>query len=142
MVSVLASSAVGRRVEPRLGQTKYYKIGICCFSAMHAALRRKSKDWLARYQDNVSEWDDMSISGLLFHRYKTQLSMLVWYKADLIIISLNITIGLAMILLRNCRVDVKQQSLKIEKYLLIFITNKYVYIKYYGKCEVIPRVNQ
>jgi len=24
-----------------------FKIGICCFSAKHAALRRKSKDWLA-----------------------------------------------------------------------------------------------
>ena len=141
MVSVLASSVVGRGVEPRLGQIKYYKIGICCFSAMHATLRRKSKYWLARYQDNVSEWDDMSISGLLFH-YKTQLSMLVWYKVDLIIISLNIKIGLAMILLTNCRDGVKQQSLKIEKYLLILITNKYVYIKYYRKCEVIPRVKQ
>jgi hypothetical protein len=30
------------------------------------ALRRKSKDWLDRNQDNVSEWNDMSISGLLF----------------------------------------------------------------------------
>ena len=29
------------------------KIDICCFSAKHAALRRKSKDWLARNQ-NVS----------------------------------------------------------------------------------------
>jgi hypothetical protein len=29
------------------------------------ALKRKNKDWLARNQDNVSEWDDMSISGLL-----------------------------------------------------------------------------
>jgi hypothetical protein len=26
---------------------------MCCFSAKHAALRRKSKDWLARYQNNV-----------------------------------------------------------------------------------------
>jgi len=43
MVSVLASSAVDRS-----GQTKDYKIGACCFSAKHAALRRKSKDWLAR----------------------------------------------------------------------------------------------
>jgi hypothetical protein len=34
------------------GQTTI--IGICCFSAKHAALRRKSKDWLARNQDNVS----------------------------------------------------------------------------------------
>jgi hypothetical protein len=36
--------------EPRSGQTKDYKIGICCFSAKHAALRRKGKDWLARNQ--------------------------------------------------------------------------------------------
>jgi hypothetical protein len=28
--------------EPRSGQTKDYKIGICCFSAMHAALKRKN----------------------------------------------------------------------------------------------------
>jgi hypothetical protein len=44
MVSVLASSAVDREFEPRSGQTKENKIGICCFSATHAALRRKSKD--------------------------------------------------------------------------------------------------
>ena len=68
MVSVLASSAVDYELEPRLGQTKDYKIGICCFFAIlkHAALRSKSKDWLARNQDNVSEWGDMSICRLLF----------------------------------------------------------------------------
>ena len=33
MVSVLASSAVDRGFESQLGQTKDYKIGICCFSA-------------------------------------------------------------------------------------------------------------
>ena len=44
MVSVLASSAVDCGFEPRSGQTKDYKIGICCFSAEYAALRRKSKD--------------------------------------------------------------------------------------------------
>jgi hypothetical protein len=66
MVSVLASIAVYRGFEPRSGQTKDYKIGICCFSAKHAALRRKSNDWLARNQDNVSVWGDMSIRGLLF----------------------------------------------------------------------------
>ena len=27
---------------------------------------RKNKDWLARNQDNVSEWGDMYIRGLLF----------------------------------------------------------------------------
>jgi hypothetical protein len=37
MVSMLTSSAV----DPG----KDYKIGICCFSAKHAALRRKNKDW-------------------------------------------------------------------------------------------------
>jgi hypothetical protein len=40
--------------------------GICCFSAKHAALRSKRKDWLAQNQNNVSEWSDMSTCGLLF----------------------------------------------------------------------------
>ena len=66
MVSVLASSVVDRGLEPRSGQTKDYKIGICCFSAEHASLRRKRKDWFARNKDNVSEWGDMSIHRLLF----------------------------------------------------------------------------
>ena len=60
MVSVLASGAVDRGFEPQSGQTKHYKIG------KRTALRRKSKVWLARYQDNVFEWGDMSIRGLLF----------------------------------------------------------------------------
>jgi hypothetical protein len=50
MVSVIASSAVARGFETWLGQTKDYKISICCLSAKHAALRRKSKS-----QNNVSE---------------------------------------------------------------------------------------
>ena len=66
MVSVLASSAVDHGFEPPSGQTKDYKIGICCFSAKHAALRRKSKDWLARNQNNMSEWSDISTRGVLF----------------------------------------------------------------------------
>jgi hypothetical protein len=52
MVSVFVSSAVDREFEPRSGETKDYKIGICCFSAKYAALRRKSKDWSA--QNNAS----------------------------------------------------------------------------------------
>jgi hypothetical protein len=60
-LSVLSSSAVDRGMEPWSGQTKDYKFGICCFSAKHAALRRKSKDWLAQNQDKVSEWGDMLI---------------------------------------------------------------------------------
>ena len=66
MVSVLASSAVDRGFEPRSGQAKEYKIGICCLSTKNAAFRRKSKDWFARNQDNVLEWGDMSLRGLLF----------------------------------------------------------------------------
>ena len=80
MVSVLASSVLGRGS----GQIKDYPIGICCFFAKHAALRRKSKDWLVRNQDNVSEWDDISIT--------IQLSALFKYKSDLIIISLKINL--------------------------------------------------
>jgi hypothetical protein len=72
MVSVLASSAVDRGFQSRSSQIKDYEIGICCFSAKHAALRRKSKDWLALNQDNVSEWRDMSIRGLLFQCTSTE----------------------------------------------------------------------
>ena len=87
MVNVLASSMVD------LGQTKEYKFDMCCFSAKHAASRRKSKDWLARNQNNVSEWSDMSYHALLFQSVSTkqiQLSVLIYYKADLIIFSLKI----------------------------------------------------
>ena len=60
MVSVFASIVVDREFEPRSGQTNDYKIGILCFCAKHASLSRKSKDWSARNQNNVSEWSDMS----------------------------------------------------------------------------------
>jgi hypothetical protein len=66
MVGVLTSSVVDRGFDSRSGQTKDYKIGICCFSAKHVALRRKSKDWFAPNQNNLSEWRDMSTRGLLF----------------------------------------------------------------------------
>jgi hypothetical protein len=49
-VSVLASRAVDCCFESRSGQTKDYKIGICCFSAKHGSLRRKSKDWFENNQ--------------------------------------------------------------------------------------------
>ena len=45
IVSVLSSSAVDRGFEPRSDQTKDYKIGIFCFSAKQAALRKKGRDW-------------------------------------------------------------------------------------------------
>ena len=80
MISMLASISVVHGCEPRSGQTRDYIIGICCFSAEHAALGSKNKYWLARNQNNVSEWDDMFIRGLLFQwagTIKIQLSMLV-----------------------------------------------------------------
>ena len=80
MVSMLASSAVDRGFETRSGQTKDYKIGICCFSAKHTALRSKSKDWLTRNQNNVSEWSGTINRGLLFQwasTMKIQFSVLV-----------------------------------------------------------------
>jgi hypothetical protein len=60
MICMLTSSVVDCGFEPRSGQTKDYKIDICCFFAKHLTLRRMSKDWLAWNQDNVSEWSDMS----------------------------------------------------------------------------------
>jgi len=54
LVSMLISSVVDHGFDPWSGKTKDCQIGICCFSAKHAALRRKSKDWLAWNQDNVS----------------------------------------------------------------------------------------
>ena len=72
MVSVLVSSTVDRVFEPR-GLVK-------SDSANYVVLRSKSKDWLARNQDNVSEWRDMSTRGLLFQlatTIKIKLSVLV-----------------------------------------------------------------
>jgi hypothetical protein len=74
------SNAVGCGFDHRSGQTKDYEIGICSFSTKHVTLRRKSKDWLAQNQNNVSEWRDMSTRRLLFQcasTIKIQLSMLV-----------------------------------------------------------------
>ena len=76
MVSMIASCVVGHEFESRSGMTKNYKNGICCFNAKHVALR--SKDGLARNQNNVSEWSDMSTNGLLFQwAIKSQHSMLL-----------------------------------------------------------------
>ena len=79
-VSVLTSSVVDRGFEPRLSQIKENKIGICCFSTKHAALRNKSTSWLDRDQNNVSVWSDISTSRLLFQwasNMKIQLSVLI-----------------------------------------------------------------
>ena len=63
MVSMLALSVVDHWIT---GQTKDNKIGICCFSTKHTALRSKNKGWLAHNRDNASEWTDMSTLVLLF----------------------------------------------------------------------------
>jgi len=71
---------VDRGFKPRLGQAKYYEIGVYYFLAKHTVLSSKSKNGLARNQDNVSEWSDMSNRGLLFQWaiiIQIQLSVLV-----------------------------------------------------------------
>ncbi len=63
---MLALSAIDCGFELQSGQTKNCKIGICCLSAKHAAVKRKNKDLLAWNQENMSEWSDMSTCRLLF----------------------------------------------------------------------------
>ena len=65
MVSILTLSLVDHGFEPRSGKTKDYKIGICCFSTKQTALKRKSKDFLAQDQDDVSELSDRPTYELL-----------------------------------------------------------------------------
>jgi hypothetical protein len=74
-----------RQFEPRSGQTKDYKIGICCFSAKNAAIRRKANIIGAIYLSA-----DYSFSKLAL--CKIQKSVLVLYEADLIINSLKISL--------------------------------------------------
>jgi len=64
MVSVLATSAIDRGFGPTSGQTKRYN-WILVFPK-HASLWSKSKDWLARNHDNMSDLSDVSTLGLLF----------------------------------------------------------------------------
>jgi hypothetical protein len=77
---------VDRDLEPQSGQSKDYKIVICCFSSRHAALRRRSKDWLYRNHDNVSEWGDMwTVASVSWHYRKLTKRNII-----IIIISLNV----------------------------------------------------
>ena len=120
MVSVFSSSAVDRVFKSRSGETKYFKIGICCFSANHAELRRKSKDWMTRNQNNVSEWSDMSTRGLLFQwasTIKIQFSVLVYNTADLIIISLKINLFSPWYSWKIAELTLNNHLLTITRYL-------------------------
>ena len=53
--SIFITCIINVREYRRAIKNGQYKIGICCFSVNQTALRRKSKDWLAWNQDNVSE---------------------------------------------------------------------------------------
>ena len=59
-------SAVDHSFKPQMGH-KDYKIDISCLSYKYAALRWVHRLCLAWNRDNVSEWSNMAISGLLFH---------------------------------------------------------------------------
>jgi hypothetical protein len=48
VVGMVSLDAIDRGCKPRLGQTKDYIIGICCFSA----LGNKRKDWFSLNQYN------------------------------------------------------------------------------------------
>ena len=45
---VCSARVLGRGFVPRLGKTKDYAIGICCFCAEHAAFMSKDKDFRLR----------------------------------------------------------------------------------------------
>jgi hypothetical protein len=80
-------NSIGLSVRASYGlKTKEYKIGIHWFFAKHTTLKSKNKDCLARNQNNMSEWSDMSIRGLLFpwaNTIQIQLSVLVTAHAQL-----------------------------------------------------------
>ena len=79
--------------EPCLGQINDNNVVICCFSAKHAALWRKSKDWLAWNWVNVSEWSDMSTRWLMFQwasTIKIQIRVLVYIASGPHLINCNL----------------------------------------------------
>ena len=81
--------------ELRSRRIKDYIIGICIFSAKHAwsILISNSNDWLVRNHGDVSGWGNMSLWRSLFQyesTIKTQISVLIKYKTDIIITSSNV----------------------------------------------------
>ena len=85
MASVLASTAVYSWFESQSDHTKDDKIYIRCFTAKDTALKRKSQDCYARNQENVSEWCNMYIRGLLFqwNSTKKRSNLVCWSTAKL-----------------------------------------------------------
>jgi hypothetical protein len=65
------------------------------WTGKHAALGKKSKDWSARSQDNVSEWGDMSIRGTVVsvrEHYKNPTKRVGLEQSGLTTISLKINL--------------------------------------------------
>jgi hypothetical protein len=54
-----------RHLSPDRVKVKTLNIGICFFSTKHTLLRRKSKGWLSRTHDNVSDLGSVLITFLL-----------------------------------------------------------------------------
>jgi hypothetical protein len=52
-------------MSSRTGRTNQKDYTMCCFFAKHASIRSKSKGWLARNQNNMSEWSHMSTRRLV-----------------------------------------------------------------------------
>jgi hypothetical protein len=74
MISGPALNVVDREFEFWSGQTKDYKIGICCFSAKYASLRSKTKDWFgSEVERHVYPQTFVSVSW----HYKNPTKMLV-----------------------------------------------------------------
>jgi hypothetical protein len=77
---ILLEGAVDLSLSPDRLIPKTIKFCSCWFSANHAALMSKSKDWLARNQNNVSEWGDIShdycFSELSTNTIKIKLSVM------------------------------------------------------------------
>ena len=69
MVSVLASSANDRGIEPWLDPTEDYEIGIYCFSAKHAAFKEKEQTGWLGIGIMCPKWGDMSTHGLVSVSY-------------------------------------------------------------------------
>ena len=126
MVSVLAWSVVDHGFEPRLGQTKDYYIGMCCFSAKHAALRRKSKDWLAQNQNNSTCISaDFSFSELALYKSNSACWSITKWTSSSLTHSLYyynvITVNYKNKLLKSCSFWMVLNTYQHENYILWFI---------------------
>ena len=79
MINVLTSSVEDCQFNLWLGQTKDYKIGICCISANHAALISKRKDWWA----GKSEWRACLLADGCFSELTSTIKIITSSKFNL-----------------------------------------------------------